>query len=70
MDAAGTTPRRTPQMMFAYQRNRRRSRCNHLADGTPGRNGIDIVDEIYWGLKWLDKMNPEPGDGLMNRRRP
>mgnify|MGYP001763826569 FL=1 len=51
------------QMMFAYQSNTEAFSDNHLADGTPGRNGIpDIVDEIYWGLKWLDKMNPEPGE--------
>ena len=51
------------QMMFAYQSTPEAFSDNHLADGTPGRNGIpDIVDEIYWGLKWLDKMNPEPGE--------
>ena len=51
------------QMMFAYQSNPEAFSDNHLADGTPGRNGIpEIVDEIYWGLKWLDKMNPEPGE--------
>ena len=51
------------QMMFAYQSNPEAFSDNHMADGTPGRNGIpDIVDEIYWGLKWLDKMNPEPGE--------
>ena len=51
------------QMMFAYKSNPEAFSDNHLADGTPGRNGIpDIVDEIYWGLKWLDKMNPEPGE--------
>lgn len=51
------------QMMFACQSNPEAFSDNHLADGTPGRNGIpDIVDEIYWGLKWLDKMNPEPGE--------
>lgn len=51
------------QMMFAYQSIPEAFSDNHLADGTPGRNGIpDIVDEIYWGLKWLDKMNPEPGE--------
>lgn len=51
------------QMMFAYQSNPEAFSDNHLADGTPGRNEIpDIVDEIYWGLKWLDKMNPEPGE--------
>lgn len=51
------------QMMFAYQSNPEAFSDNHLADGTPGRNGIpDIIDEIYWGLKWLDKMNPKPGE--------
>lgn len=51
------------QMMFAYQSSPEAFSDNHLADGTPGRNGIpDIVDEIYWGLKWLDKMSPEPGE--------
>ena len=51
------------QMMFAYQSNPEAFSDNHLADGTSGRNGIpDIIDEIYWGLKWLDKMNPEPGE--------
>lgn len=51
------------QMMFAYQSNPEAFSDNYLADGTPGRNGIpDIIDEICWGLKWLDKMNPEPGE--------
>lgn len=51
------------QMMFAYRTNPSAFPDNHLADGTPGRNGIpDIVDEIYWGLRWLDKMNPAPGE--------
>ena len=51
------------QMMFAYQQNPGAFPDNYKADGTPGRNGIpDIVDEIYWGLLWLDKMNPEPGE--------
>lgn len=55
------------QMMFAYQSNPEAFSDNYLADGTPGRNGIpDIIDEIYWGLKWLDKMNPEPG-GMYNQ---
>ena len=51
------------QMMFAYMSNPSAFGDNYLADGTPGRNGIpDIVDEIYWGLTWLDKMNPAPGE--------
>lgn len=51
------------QMMFAYQQNPEAFEDTHKADGTLGANGIpDIVDEIYWGLVWLDKMNPEPGE--------
>ena len=51
------------QMMFAYRMNPAAFPDNYLANGKPGRNGIpDIVDEIYWGLQWLDKMNPAPGE--------
>ncbi|MDO4826064.1 MAG: glycoside hydrolase family 9 protein [Bacteroidia bacterium] len=51
------------QMMFAYQQNPEAFGDEYLSDGTPGSNGIpDIVDEIYWGLDWLDRMNPEPGE--------
>ena len=35
----------------------------YAANGTRGRNGIpDIVDQIKWGLDWLDKMNPAKGE--------
>ena len=51
------------QMMFAYMQNPTAFGDSHKADGTPGANGIpDIVDEIYWGLQWLDRMNPEKGE--------
>ena len=31
------------------------------ATGRPGANGIpDVLDEVKWGLDWLDKMNPAP----------
>ena len=51
------------QMMFAYKQNPEAFGDTHKADGTLGKNGIpDIVDEIYWGLDWLDRMNPEPGE--------
>ncbi len=51
------------QMMFAYLNNPSAFGDKFMADGTPGKNGIpDIVDEIYWGLQWLDKMNPRPGE--------
>ena len=51
------------QMMFAYQQNPGAFGDKYKADGTAGKNGIpDIVDEIYWGLQWLDKMNPALGE--------
>ena len=58
-----TSANATYQMMFAYLQHPRAFSDTHRADGTPGHNGIpDIVDEIYWGLQWLDKMNPAPGE--------
>lgn len=51
------------QMMFAYQQNPESFGDAYDANGLPGSNGIpDIVDEIKWGLDWLDKMNPEKGE--------
>lgn len=51
------------QMLFAYQQNPSAFADNYQANGLPGSNGIpDIVDEIYWGLDWLDRMNPEKGE--------
>lgn len=51
------------QMMFAYMQNPSAFGDKHQANGLDGANGIpDIVDEIYWGLDWLDRMNPEPGE--------
>ncbi len=47
------------QMMFAYQQNPEAFGDAYQANGTPGANGIpDIIDEIYWGMDWLDRMNP------------
>jgi Glycosyl hydrolase family 9./N-terminal ig-like domain of cellulase. len=51
------------QMMFAYKMNPDVFGDEFQANGAPGSNGVpDIVDEIYWGLVWLDKMNPAPGE--------
>ena len=51
------------QMMFAYQENPEAFGDAYDADGLPGANGIpDIVDEIKWGLDWLNRMNPAPGE--------
>ncbi|MBP7556881.1 MAG: glycoside hydrolase family 9 protein [Chitinophagaceae bacterium] len=34
----------------------------HLANGLAGGNGQpDVLDEARWGLQWLMKMNPAPG---------
>lgn len=51
------------QMMFAYQQNPSAFTDHFQANGLEGANGIpDIIDEIYWGLDWLDRMNPEKGE--------
>lgn len=51
------------QMMFAYQENPESFGDAYDAAGHPGANGIpDIVDEIKWGLDWLNRMNPAPGE--------
>lgn len=51
------------QMMFAYQQNPEAFGDAYDANGRPGANGIpDIVDEIKWGLDWLNRMNPEKGE--------
>ena len=51
------------QMMFAYQQCPDVFTDHYAANGLPGANGIpDIIDEIYWGLDWLDRMNPEKGE--------
>lgn len=58
-----TTANAIYQMMFAFRTNPEAFADVYGADGLPGANGIpDIVDEIYWGMEWLDKMNPEPGE--------
>lgn len=51
------------QMMFAYQQNPEAFGDYYQANGLPGANGIpDIVDEIYWGMDWLNRMNPHKGE--------
>ncbi|MCK9625128.1 MAG: glycoside hydrolase family 9 protein [Bacteroidales bacterium] len=50
-------------MMFAYVQQKDKSVFKDHYDkmGRKGSNGIpDILDEIKWGLDWLDKMNPAP----------
>ena len=51
------------QMAFAWKYAKDRSVFGDRFDATgrPGANGIpDILDEVKWGLDWLDKMNPAP----------
>lgn len=51
------------QMLFAWQQNPEAFGDAYDAAGLPGANGIpDIVDEIKWGLDWLNRMNPAPGE--------
>ena len=51
------------QMMLAWQQCPSAFGDHYQANGLKGANGIpDIVDEIYWGLTWLDKMNPAQGE--------
>ncbi len=58
-----TTANAIYQMMFAYQQNPAAFGDYYLANGHKGKNGIpDIIDEIYWGMDWLNRMNPEKGE--------
>ncbi len=58
-----TTANAIYQMMFAYQQNPEAFGDYHQANGEDGANGIpDIIDEIYWGMDWLNRMNPEKGE--------
>ena len=58
-----TSANATYQMLFAYLQNPEVYGDNYDASGRKGANGIpDILDEARWGLEWLVKMNPEPGE--------
>ena len=51
------------QMMLAWQQCPGAFGDHYQANGLEGANGIpDLIDEIYWGLTWLDKMNPSKGE--------
>lgn len=51
------------QMMFAWQNFPEIYGDEFNANGEKGSNGIaDILDEIKWGLEWMLKMNPAPGE--------
>ena len=58
-----TTSTSIYQMAFAWKYTEDKSVFGDRFDATgrPGANGIpDILDEVKWGLDWLDKMNPAP----------
>ena len=58
-----TSANATFQMLFAYRQNPGAFGDAFDASGRPGANGIpDILDEAKWGLDWLLKMNPGPGE--------
>lgn len=51
------------QMLFAYEQNPEAFGDRYDGAGHPGANGIpDIIDEIKWGLDWLNRMNPTQGE--------
>ena len=56
-----TTANAIYQMMFAYEMHPEQFGDEWGTNGEKGANGIpDIVDEIHWGMDWLDRMNPAP----------
>ena len=58
-----TSATATFQMLFAYRQNPGAFGDRFDASGRPGANGIpDILDEAKWGLDWMLKMNPGPGE--------
>ncbi len=52
----------TARMIMAWQLFPDRFTDEFNALGQPGGNGIpDILDEAKWGLDWIHKLHPEPG---------
>lgn len=50
------------QLAFAYTMHPESFADAFDARGDSGSNGIpDVLDQVKWGLDWLDRMNPEPG---------
>ena len=51
------------QMMTAWKAAPEAFGDSYDAMGLPGANGVpDIIDEIKWGMDWLLRMNPQPGE--------
>ena len=58
-----TSANATYQMLFAFSENPTSFPDNFLASGLPGKDGFaDVLNESRWGLDWLLKMNPAPGE--------
>ncbi|WP_218126655.1 glycoside hydrolase family 9 protein [Siphonobacter aquaeclarae] len=58
-----TSANATFQLLFAYYKTPKSFGDAFDAWGNPGKNGIpDILDEARWGLRWMVKMNPGPGE--------
>ena len=58
-----TSANATYQMLFAFSENPASFSDNYLASGLPGKDGVaDVLNESRWGLDWLLKMNPAPGE--------
>lgn len=58
-----TSANATYQMLYAYSKNHSSFGDNYLASGLPGKDSVpDVLNEIRWGLDWLLKMNPAPGE--------
>ena len=58
-----TTATAVVQMLAAYRANPAAFGDAFDAGGLLGKNGVaDILDEALWGIRWLMKMNPGPGE--------
>ncbi|MFW6042903.1 MAG: glycoside hydrolase family 9 protein [Marinilabiliaceae bacterium] len=51
------------QMLFAFRENPGAFKDHYDGSGHSGPNGRpDVLDEAIWGLEWLMRMNPAPGE--------
>ncbi|WP_291856278.1 glycoside hydrolase family 9 protein [Marinilabilia sp.] len=51
------------QLLFAYRENPEAFKDFYEGHGQKGANGRpDVLDEALWGLEWLMRMNPAPGE--------